>query len=79
MNTDHNPDLVPDDPEDPEFIKAALLLQKIWDLYPDSRPSQDLRTERNSPKPLPVEEPLRERPPAGESDRGGRAGVSTPP
>jgi hypothetical protein len=63
MNTDHNPDLVPDDdPEDPEFIKAALLLQKIWDLYPDSRPSQDLRTERNSPEPLHAEEPLRERP-----------------
>ena len=59
MNTDHNPDLVPDgDPEDPELIKAALLLQKTWDLYPDSRPGP----KRNSPKALPAEEPLRERP-----------------
>jgi hypothetical protein len=58
MNTDNNPDLVPDDDpdEDPEFIKAALLLQKIWDLYPDSRPSRDFGTQRNSPKPLPAEE-----------------------
>jgi hypothetical protein len=53
MNTDQNPDLVPDDePDDPEFIKAALLLQKIWDLYPDSRPVP----KRNSPEPLPAEE-----------------------
>ncbi len=65
MNTDDNPDPVPDDePDDPEFIKAALLLQKIWDLYPDSRPSRDFGicpdsfgTERNSPEPLPAEEP----------------------
>jgi hypothetical protein len=42
MTTDDkhpNPDPVPpDEPDSPEFIQAALLLQKIWDLSPDSRP-----------------------------------------
>jgi hypothetical protein len=54
MNTDDNPDLVPDDdPDDPQFIKAALLLQKIWDLNPDSRPVP----KRNSPESLPAQGP----------------------
>jgi hypothetical protein len=52
MNTDDNPDPVPDDDDSPEFIEAALLLQKIWDLHPDSRPVP----KRNSPEPLPAEE-----------------------
>jgi hypothetical protein len=53
MNTDHNPDPVPDDdPDDPEFIKAALLLQKIWDSNPDSRPVP----KRNSPETLPAQQ-----------------------
>ncbi len=39
MNIDDNQDPVPhDEPDDPEFIKAALLLKKTWDLNPDSRP-----------------------------------------
>jgi hypothetical protein len=39
MNIDGNQDPVPhDEPDDPEFIQAALLLKKMWDLNPDSRP-----------------------------------------
>jgi hypothetical protein len=54
MNIDDNQDPVPhDEPDDPEFIKAALLLQKIWDLHPDSRPVP----KRNSAEPLPAHEP----------------------
>jgi hypothetical protein len=53
MNKDDNPDPVPhDDPGDPQFIKAALLLQKLWDLDPDSRPVP----KRNSPESLPAKE-----------------------
>ena len=57
MNTDDHPDPVPsDDPDDPEFIKAALLLQRIWDLNPDSRPVP----KRNSPESLPTQEPAKQ-------------------
>jgi hypothetical protein len=54
MNTDDDQDPVPhDESDDPEFIKAALLLQKIWDLNPDSRPVP----KRDSSEPLPAHEP----------------------
>src|SRR5208282_4177989 len=58
MNTGDNLDPVPsDEPDDPEFIKAALLLQKIWDLNPDSRPVP----KRNSSETLPLQEPAEQR------------------
>jgi hypothetical protein len=38
-NTHRNADPVPDDKaDDHEFIKAALLVRRMWDLDPESRP-----------------------------------------
>jgi hypothetical protein len=54
MNIDDNQDPVPhDEPDDPEFIKAVLLLKKMWDLNPDSRPVP----KREFPETVPTEEP----------------------
>jgi hypothetical protein len=54
-NLHDNTDPVPhDEPDDPEFIKAALLVKKMWDLNPESRPVP----KRESSEPLPAQQPV---------------------